>query len=481
MSGIFSTFNTANKGLQVQQAALHTTGHNISNANTPGYSRQRVDTKADLAFNYVGVGQLGTGVKIDGVVRLVDDYVSKQIRQENSVANQYCTKSELLGQVEIIFNEPSDTGINANLGEMFDSWQELSKNPESLTQKSIVVEKSKTLANSLNHMSNQLNNLKDNTVEDIGKNVMDFNSTVDKLESLNKQIFNVGIKGQVPNDLLDQRDILLNDLSGMADVSAGFDKYGRAEISMTGVSNGKVDVLIGSVKNALDIEKGVDGKLTTSLITMVGTDKVKIGDVKVESGQIAGNIEGLVEIEAQLGELDRFAQNMADEINKAHTGKMKSDIDIDIDLDPKDIFTKGVSGEINITAGNIQINEEILKKNSLITAGKSNTDEWPEGDGSRALKIAGIRNEKIIGGTTIEGAYTNIVTTVGISKQYADNMVSNQEVLLDHLMLRRESTSGVNIDEEMTNVIRFQKAYQANAKVISVLTEMLDTIINRMG
>lgn len=440
MSGIFSTFNTANKGLIVQQAALHTTGHNISNANTAGYSRQRVDMKADLAFNYVGVGQLGTGVKIDGVVRMIDDYVSKQIRQENSVFNKYNTKSDILGQVEIIFNEPSDTGINANLGEMFDSWQELSKNPESLTQKSIVVEKSKTLAQSLNHMSKQLNNLKNNTVEDIGKNVMDFNSTVDKLDSLNKQIFNVSIKGQVPNDLLDQRDMLLKDLSGIANISTGFDKYGRVEISI-----GDQEVLKGADKNTMTVDVDQQFKIGTENIT-------------IESGQIAGNLEGLDEINGRLNDLNDFTNNMATMINAEH--------------DPANpIFSDfSMTGTIKVNIAN----DKIMAGNDINS---------PPGDGSRALKIAGLRNEKIGGptGTTIEGSYTNIVTSVGISKQYADNMVSNQEVLLDHLMLRRESTSGVSIDEEMTNVIKFQKSYQANARVISVLTEMLDTLINRMG
>lgn len=468
MSGIFSTFNTANKGLQAQQVALHTTGHNISNANTPGFSRQRVEMKADLAFNYIGVGQIGTGVKIDGVVRLVDDYVSKQIRQENSILSQYGTKSDVLTQVEIVFNEPSDTGINFNLGEMFDAWQELSKNPESLTQKMIVVEKSKTLANSLNHMSKQLNNLKDNTVEEIGKDVLDFNSTVDKLDALNKQIFNVAIKGQVPNDLLDQRDILLKNLSGMADISTNFDKFGRAEVSID-----KQVVLDGTTKNNIKIDvTEVDGEVVPN-ISLVDEDNTVIATVKIDSGQIAGNIEGLKETNERLKELDEYANNIANAINGAH----KDDMD-GAPIAGIDIFV-GSAG--TITAGNIQINDLVLKDNNLITAGKGSDEDWPEGDGSRALKIAGLRMEKIIGGTTMEGAYSSIVTKVGISKQYADNMVSNQEVLLDHLMLRRESTSGVSIDEEVTNLVRFQKAFEANAKVISVLTDMLDTLINRTG
>lgn len=455
MSGIFSAFNIANKGLQAQQTAIHITGHNLSNSNTPGFSRQRVDIKADLAFNFVGVGQLGTGVKMTGIVRLVDDYVTKQIRQENSIYNKYGMKSEIMGQVEIVFNEPSDTGVNFNLGEMFDSWQELSKNPESLTSKTIVVEKSKTLADSLNHMSRQLNNLKGNTIEDIGKNVKDFNATVDKLDSLNKQIFNVAIKGQVPNDLLDQRDLLLKDLSSMAEIDTSFDKFGRVEVSMEPKVDGEMVVVLG---------KNVTGEDIKNIMSSSEDGKdISIGEVgvKVESGQIAGNIEGLGDIEARLKDLDEFAAMMAGAINGAHAGV--------------DIFV----GDPTIRAGNIKVNSEIIEDNDKIISGA--TPGSPPGDGTGALKIAGLRTEKVDGKVTIEGAYSNIVIKVGISKEYADNMVDNQEVLLDHLELRRESTSGVTVDEEVSNLIVFKNAYEANAKVISVLTDMLDTIINRMG
>lgn len=454
MSGIFSTFNTANKGLQVQQSALHTTGHNISNANTEGFSRQRVDTKADLAYNYLGIGQLGTGVKIDNIVRMVDDYVNKQIRQENSIANTYSTKSDVLGQVEIIFNEPSDTGINANLGQMFDAWQELSKNPENLTAKTIVVEKSKTLANSLNHMSNQLNSLKDNTVEDIKKNVEDFNATIDKLDSLNKQIFNVSVKGMIPNDLLDQRDMLLRDLSGIAGITPSFDdKYSRVSIKLNGQ-----DVLTTTDKSKMAIDKDAAENVVFPLKIRIGTEEVDI-----TSGQIFGNKEGLKEIDGRMTDLNDFSKMMADKINGAHrVGGGGEAIFESID-----------------SAGTIKISDAILADNSKIIAGA--TSNSAPGDGSRALAIASLRNDKEGTGTTIEGAYSNIVTKVGISKEYSDNMVSNQNVLLEHLVMRRESTSGVSIDEEVSNVVRFQKAYQANAKVISVLTDMLDTIINRMG
>lgn len=482
MSGIFSTLNTANKGLQAQQAALHTVSHNISNANTEGYSRQRVDLKADLAFTLGGVGQLGTGVKMTGIVRLVDDYVTKQIRQENGTLSKFSVKSEVLEQLEIIYNEPSDTSLNFNMGEMFDAWTELSKNPEMLTAKSIVVEKSKTMTNTLNHIANQLEGLKSDTVELIGSNVKKFNSIVGSLDALNKQIFNIGIKGQVPNDLLDQRDLMLKDLSSVTDFTTSFDENGRVGIKVeTGIPATDTTVLSfdGSTKLEMNSDIGVitledDNTPPTSV------------SFSPKTGEIAGYKDVLAEIDAQIAELDKFAVTMANAINKVHKEGMGGGLEND--------FFRLDDGSA-ITAANIKVNKVLQDNNSLVNAGKTSTSAV--GDGERALAISSVRNAKLGGafnfdtttmkwtddpnGNTIESAYNGMVTNVGISKQQSDNMVANQEVLLDQLVLRRESTSGVSIDEEVTNMIKFQKSFEANARVIQVLSEMLDTLINRTG
>ena len=140
MSGIFSSMNTATKGLKAQQTALHTTGHNIASMNLEGFSRQRVDMKADLAQNLRGVGQLGTGVKMEGLVRMVDENISRQIRNESSTLNRYSEKSRVLDGLEMVFNEPSETGLNSKLGEVFQAFNDLSKNPESLSSKEVAVE-----------------------------------------------------------------------------------------------------------------------------------------------------------------------------------------------------------------------------------------------------------------------------------------------------------------------------------------------------
>lgn len=455
MSGIFNTLNTVSKGLIAQQTALHTVGHNLSNANTDGFSRQRVELKSDLAFNFAGVGQLGTGVKMEAIVRMIDDYVSKQIRKENASLQGYTVKSEVMGQLEIIFNEPSDTGLNFALGEMFDAWQELSKNPESLNSKTIVVEKSRTLTDTINHMATQLESLKDETKELIEKNILDFNTIVEQLDSLNKQIFNVSVKGQTPNDLLDERDLMLKRLSSISNIEVEYDRFDRVSIRIGAEYILKEDKPYMKKENDFFIDNDI-----------LNPD--------IKAGQIKGYSEAMDEIDGRIKELDEVAVFLTRVVNEAHNDGWNSDCDF---------FVSGSAEDIK--AINIQINEDIVNDTGLVRAGEN--EDSPIGDGSKALIIAGLRNAKAkeedgaIVGSTLEGSYRDMVIRVGISKEHADNMAKNQEVLLKQLVLRRESTSGVSIDEEVTNLIKFQRAYDANARVIAVLSEMLDTLINRTG
>lgn len=468
MSGIFNILNTANTGLRASQTALQTVGHNIANANTEGYSRQRVELKAEKAYSLGGIGQLGQGVTMEAITRTVDDYVTKQIRGENGTFNKFNAKSEILSQMEIIFNEPSDTSLNFNLGEMFDAWTELSKNPEMLTSKSIVVEKSKVVATTLNHMATQLEGLENNTIELIEMDAKNFNSIVQSLDSLNKQIFNTSIKGLIPNDLLDQRDLLLKGLSGIAGFEADFsDKYGRVKI----IVDGQEVLDTEGVQYTIYVKDIIDGDPTsgkTGDVQLKSTKTTDSIDHIPLSGRIAGYKDALAEIEEQIVGLNDFAKILANTINSVHrTGDSE-----------QEVFT----WEDDNVSASIQVNKELDIDNNKVNAGTG--DNPAEGDGSLALKIAGLRNEKAVflnGDNTIEGAYNMMVTNIGISKQQSDNMVANQEVLLNQLVMRRESTAGVNIDEEVTDLIKFQKSYEANARVIQVLAEMLDVLINRTG
>lgn len=481
MSGIFSTINVANKGMNAQQVSLNTASHNISNSTTEGYSRQRVELKADLAFTYGGIGQLGTGVKIAGVVRMIDDYVSRQIRQEGSILSQYNTKSQTLDQMEIIYNEPSETGLNFNIAEMFESWQSLANDPGNLTAKTIVVEKARTFADTLNQINGQLDSLNKETGKQIEQQILEINSIANNIESLNGQIFNVAIKGLIPNDLLDQRDKLLKDLSVMTDFDSRFDSYGRVEITIgdndkeEGVAPDNVLVGIGlsdpevSLKDEPDLDAKIAYLNNLTLKTTSGALKGYRDSQDLIKNQIGEEKDG------KLGGLKGFAQQIAIAFNDVHKVAI-TDPPADPPETNYEFFT------YNNSTGKLGVNQDLIDDNSKVLSGKSYLS--PSGDNTTAKAILLIREASIgfsSGANTIEGAYNGIVTKVGIEKQHAGNMTTNQEVLVNQLQMRRESTSGVSLDEEFSNVVKYQKAFEANARVMSVLTDMLDVLINRTG
>lgn len=491
MSGLFNSFNTAVKGLNAQQTALNTTSHNIANANTEGFSRQRVEIKADKAYDFSGIGQLGTGVKLEGIVRVVDDFVDYQIRNENSALGQYTAKSDAMSQLEAVFNEPSDTGVNNAMGQMFNAWQDLSENPESLSAQSIVVEKAKTFVDTLNQTASQMEGLKGNVVSDLEKNTLDINSTVDQLKTLNGQIRNIAIKGESPNDLLDQRDLLMKQLSGLADYTSSFGKYGEVNITLGGKeitakdAAYKLSTVSGMADNgdgtwAVSVAVGGNSSnIKTVSMTADAAKSLKEGSpvyyeegasqpltpASIKSGNVGGNLEVLGDIESILTEMNSFAKNMADEVNKIHNPEGSG----------TDFFTFAGAE----SASGLRVNQAIEDDASLVATGASDTAA--AGDGSRALEIAKLRDRKLDNGATLEGSYNDIVTKVGISTQQAANLVSNQDAVMAQLTNRRESVSGVSIDEEVTNLIKYQRSYEANSRVISALSEMLDTLINRTG
>ncbi|HCM88631.1 MULTISPECIES: flagellar hook-associated protein FlgK [Vagococcus] len=507
MTGLFGTLGTANSGMNTQQTALETSSHNIANANTPGYSRQRAEMETNQPYNYTGIGQIGTGSKVSSITRASDQFVLANIRKENSVYNQYQQKADVLGQIESIFNEtPGQKALSDDLAAYFDAWSQLANNPESNTAKLIVVENGNNLAENINRTAKQLETLHNDTVSVLEKNVLDFNSKLEELNEINQQIFKASADGGVPNDLLDRRDMLLEDLSGFGNIDTTFDEYGRVSVKMGGetiLAPGEIrtiSVVVGTDENGQPlVSEG--GNLTNEKVPLTNGETYPVGQllisnpkdtpttfqpIEVESGAAKGLQEGLAEINARTEEFNIFVYNLATSVNTIHSDDGKS----------IDFFTF----DENNSAKSIKVNEDIKKDPSLVNAGKDVGPDGAVGDGSRALALGNLKNARFgypdakfeydpdtmsfkdePGGSTLLGSYIDIVTKNGIAKQQADNRVNTQEFLLFQLEDRKYSVSGVNINEEITDVMRFQRAFQANARVISVVSDLLDTLINRTG
>lgn len=421
MSGLLSTLNTAKSGMNVSQVAIQTTSHNISNINTPGYSRQRVNQSASSPYSMPGknsnfaAGQIGTGAQIDNVTRIRNSFYDYQYRSESHQYGSTSVKYEYFKNIEGIFNEPSDTAISSSLNSFFNSWSELSKDPQSSGVKSVVIENGKYLSNSINSAFKRLESLEEG-LDKQSEYIMDeVNSMLSQLDKLEKNIKIIQGSGKSPNDFLDQRDQLLDNLSFKLNIN---DKDVKA-----------------TLKKAYD----ANGKVTLDDLTKSG---VKI------SGELEGTLSMKQEINKYKNGLKQLSNTITSNVNKAAG---------------QEIF-KAKDGEL------ISINPEMLQEPEKINV-----------TADIALKVYELKSEKInINGKdmTINTFYNSMIQDLGQSSAAVIRDESNQSKLLENIDSSRSSVSGVSLDEEMISLVQLQHTYSANAKVMSTIDSLLDVVVN---
>lgn len=249
MAGLFSTLNIGTSGMSAQQKAIDVTAHNIANANTEGYTRQRAVIESKTPYdmpsvnNAISGGQVGTGAEVTAVQRIRDEFLDYQVRNETSTKGTYETRDNYLSQVEGIFNGLSEDGITGLMGDFFNAWQNLATQAQSSEIRAVAVQKSAALADGLNHAYNQLQSLKEDSQSYLKQQVIQVNDYLDQIDKLNQQIMSVKIAGSEPNDLMDKRDLLLDKLS--SDFNINIDKQSFDGIKLTagnseGISNGSL-------------------------------------------------------------------------------------------------------------------------------------------------------------------------------------------------------------------------------------------------
>jgi flagellar hook-associated protein 1 FlgK len=243
MGGLFDTFSIAERGLNVSQGEINTTSHNISNANTDGYSRQRAVAQTtepqggNSKFDSLSVGQVGTGAEITSIQRIRDTFLDYQVRNEMGVSGYYTSTSDSLSKVEDVFGEPSDSGIQELTSQFFNSFQEVAKTPDQTDVKTVAVQDASSLADALNYAYNQLQQNSQDSQSLLQSNVTDVNSYLDQINELNKQIKYVSSLGQTPNDLMDKRDNLVDTLSNEFGIKIDNDKDNTINLSSTEYQN----------------------------------------------------------------------------------------------------------------------------------------------------------------------------------------------------------------------------------------------------
>lgn len=532
MRSTFHGLEVAKRGMFTQQTALYVTAHNIANANTPGYSRQRVNFEQTEPYPPASMnrpqipGQMGTGVEAGSIERVRDSFLDYQYRNEASKLGYWSARSEAIAKMEDIMNEPSEFGLGKAMTQFWEALQDLSVHPENEGARAVVRQRGVAVAESFNYLYNSLSQIRDDLGQEIKTGLLEVNSILKQISELNEQIKAVEPNGYLPNDLYDKRDALVDELS----------KYFQVKVEK-----------VPSGGNALDIAEGIyeislvnqDGSPIGKIVTKDGYSKLSV-DPPVDSVNDPTNPDGYVskiQIKDALGNITTTISY--DKFNDLANGRIKSLIesygygpdqnnvkgyypDMLADLDKmaysfatmfneqhqkgyglngstgKNFFDMTLSGPPTEkgAAATIKVHKDIMDNLSNIAA-SSNSGE--SGNGSNALYLSMIKDVQITNGSaalpsdsgttvsvpitsgTVQTFYEGLIGKIGVDGQQAERMKANAETLAMAVDHNRQSVSSVSLDEEMTNMIKFQHAYNAAARMITTIDEMLDKIINSMG
>lgn len=557
MTSTFHGLEVAKRGMMAQQTALYTTSQNIANANTPGYSRQRVNFVQTEPYPAASMnrpqipGQMGTGVEAGSIERVREQFLDVQYRNENNKLGYWDSRSTALSRLEDVFAEPSDTdGLSAVMNEFWQSLQDLSVNPENEGARSVVLQRAQGVVDTFHYLSNSISDIQGDLGNQISVGIKDVNSILKQIAELNQQIGAVEPNGYLPNDLYDERDRLVDQLSSYLnvkvekipsggnalDIAEGqykitlLDANGNPSATLVngnqfnqlGFSTGQPDqfttVVSGPIKN-IEVYTPNDPSQTES-DPVVGNEVASIdfytsGNVNFSQGKLRGLMESYgYQTSTDAGgnpivagiypemqdKLDQLAYTFGTLFNTVQ----KLGFDLEGNQASKDFFTN--LSTIENAASNIQLNSDLQTKD---IAASSN---GLPGDGKNAINLGNIFSMDLSQPYTLEGVkdsignpvtltfgsgaeqvnvpittstinsyYEGIIGGLGVASQQAQRLSNNSSSLVQSADERRQSVSSVSLDEEMTNLIKFQHAYNAAARNITVMDEMLDKVINGMG
>ena len=422
---------TALSGLLAGQEAIDVAAQNITNASTPGYSRERAVMQADgsLVIDSSATAgrpaQLGTGVSVSTITRVRNSYLDAQYRAQNAALGAAQARSGELQQVQSAFDEPSDTGLSAQLSAFWSAWSELSGAPSSEAAREAVVSAGGQLAGSLNELSAQISTIAEQAQEQYaaltGPNG-EVQDDATQIALLNQQIAAAEESGREPNELLDSRDELLDQLSGLA------------QIAVTENADGTDTVGFGDASQPLVQGASVDWPQT--LTAAAGGQLGALLGLSAPTGTLAG----------YQAALDEVASELSSSVNA---------------LQPTTPFFTGTSAaSIAVGATPAQI--------QTAAGGEAGGNEL-------ALSIAALR------GGGADQSYGALIERIGSDAQSAEDDETTAQAVTGALEDERQSVSGVSLDEEMSNLVSLQHGYEASARALTTMDEMLETLIEHTG
>ncbi len=452
MSSLLGTMSIALGALEAQQAGLQATTNNIANQNTPGYTRERPILEESGPVTQNGM-VLGNGVDLKGIQSLRDSILELQIGDETQQQGKFQTLVNTMNQVQTLF--PDDTtGIGQRISNFFQSLNSLSTDPSDITARQSVLSAANGVATAFNDATNQLSGVSSGIDQNVEQAVGQVNQITQQIAGINSELKRVGSSSQDNNSFLDQRDNLVQQLSSLIDVSVINDGSSLTLTTKQGTP------LVVDDKSFV---------LTTALDTSSGTQHVYAQDGaditgKISGGQLGGLVaardQALASVQTQL---DSLASGFSQALNAAQAEGF--------DLHGAaggDLFTTG-------TGSGAAANMKVAITDPTLLAASS---DGSTGSNGNLANLSGVANQAVSNGMTPTRAYANVVFQAGSAVSDGTTELNASSTMLQQLQQQDSSISGVSLDEEASNLLLYQRAYQAAAEAVSTVNQMLQTAIN---
>lgn len=472
----FSGLNGALTALQAQRRGLDVAGQNIANANTEGYSRQRVDLKSvggpTVPAVHATWNGSGAGVNVAGINRSGDAFLEARGRAEHATGAYLDDQKQVYLNIEGVFAEPGATGLQSQLSNFWSSWGDVANNPSDEAARSQMLQRAGTVSDTLNGADAVLRSQWASTREQLGTLVMEVNTAAANVAELNEAVSRLQLAGSPNNELADQRDLLVMRLSELTGATATPREDGSVDVYLSGsmlVAGGTARALDVKGARRMDDLGAAPGQATGPVtLTWKGTDTNAVA----ASGRIASSMHTLANVLPNtVKNLDGVAQTLAKSVNDQHTAGY--------DLTGargEDLYTPATG--TTITAANIRVAIDDVSKvaaasqadNDAASPDPLNPALRPSLGGGNAQAMAGIAS-------TTNNAYRELVVNLGVDSSNAQNRSATQTKLTQAVDTARLSETGVSLDEEMTDMLAYQRAYQAASQVITTINSTFDSLL----
>lgn len=496
MAGIFDTLGTATRGLQATQQGLATTGHNIANVDTPGYTRQRAVLQTTLP-QASGSGTIGTGVEQVGVQRILDQFVNGRLVSETSRKAQLESESAIYREVETIVNEQGNGGLSAVLSSFFDSLDDLSSSvtPGQPIERGDVLAAGRSLVDTIRSYDSQLRALQRDADRAVTSVLPEINAIAEEIAELNGQISVARVVSE-PNDLLDRRDLLVQQLAEKIDITTSDEEDGTVSIRLRGGLKLVDRQTAAQLVAVVDPANANPFDPTFSQVFFQGGGSFFDVTGSIDGGQLGGLIEARDRIVGgAIRELDAFAYTLSSRFNSEH----QQGIGL-VDGAGHDFFAdlSLTLTSVDDAARNLRLSADVDPSQGgtidNIAAGTppgspaalAGDTSWIESlknlrDGPVAQYLAGDAIGTPTGGSaSLVGRLGRIIGEIGQQARSASRAFEQQEAVLSAVQDRRDSVSGVSIDEEVANLVKLQASFQANARVISTVNSLMQSLFDAL-